>query len=202
LFIKSFSRKPVPTLITFQAQNSYQAGKNKLPKPDQGRMTFCQPTPGRMAQSNQEELVVLFWHPPTYCFHPSVFSVVNEETDQTPNAMRLSPQTGSAKSERLLTSIRRDLEPRSLGRPGILDLPDELLMDIFKHAEGGSEVRNIRLACRRFCSTRTQSLEYTVSQVQSAIASPTINATGSFMVVRQVGPAGTSRAYRSETLFL
>ena len=67
--------------------------------------------------------------------------------------MRLSPQTGSARSERLLTSIRRDLEPRSLGRPGILDLPDELLMDIFKHAKGGSDVRNIRLACRRFCST-------------------------------------------------
>lgn len=45
-----------------------------------------------------------------------------------------------------------DEKPRtaSAAPPEIPDLPDELLLMIFKHAKGGTDIRNVRLSCRRF----------------------------------------------------
>lgn len=40
----------------------------------------------------------------------------------------------------------------------IADLPDELLMSIFKHAKGGTKIGNVRLSCRRFRDTSSHLL--------------------------------------------
>lgn len=63
------------------------------------------------------------------------------------------------KLERLQASLHKDFEARpSVGHLAMLDLPDELLMNIFGHARGHANIRNIRLTCRRFCSTSSHFL--------------------------------------------
>lgn len=84
--------------------------------------------------------------------------VVTKETDQRPNDSSAFSQNGLVKSKRLLASLTSDIEPQSLGQLGILDLADELLMNIFDHAADSSDIRNILLTCRRFCSTSSHLL--------------------------------------------
>lgn len=85
-------------------------------------------------------------------------TVVNKQTDQTGNDSSAASKSELANSERLLASLRIDIEPQSLGHLGILDLADELLMNIFEHAADSADIRNIRLTCRRFCSTSSHLL--------------------------------------------
>ncbi|KAI7786436.1 hypothetical protein LA080_003679 [Diaporthe eres] len=85
-------------------------------------------------------------------------TVVNKQADQTGNDSSASSKSELANSERLLASLRIDVEPQSLGHLGILDLADELLMNMFEHAADSADIRNIRLTCRRFCSTSSHLL--------------------------------------------
>lgn len=85
-------------------------------------------------------------------------SVVNKQIDPTANDSSASSKSELANSERLLASLRIEIEPQSLGHVGILDLADELLMNIFGHATDSADIRNIRLTCRRFCSTSSHLL--------------------------------------------
>lgn len=85
-------------------------------------------------------------------------SVVNKQIDQTANDSSASSKSELANSERLLASLRIEIEPHSRGHLGILDLADELLMNIFGHATDSADIRNIRLTCRRFCSTSSHLL--------------------------------------------
>lgn len=90
---------------------------------------------------------------------PTGLSVVNKQTDQTSTDSSVSPQDSLAESESPLASLRSNIEPQSLRHNiGILDLADELLMNIFDHASGDANIRNIRLTCRRFCSTSSHLL--------------------------------------------
>ncbi|KAJ0119234.1 hypothetical protein J7T55_013471 [Diaporthe amygdali] len=61
--------------------------------------------------------------------------------------------------DRLQASLQKDFDARSsVGHLAMLDLPDELLMSIFGHTRGHANIRNIRLTCRRFCSTSSHFL--------------------------------------------
>lgn len=114
------------------------------------------PASGRMAEYDEETM-------PTQSnalLPPASLSVVNKQTDQTPNNLSTSSQSRPrpADSEKLPASLFSDIEPHSLGHLGILDLADELLMNIFGHATDSADIRNIRLTCRRFCSTSSHLL--------------------------------------------
>ncbi|KAG6359341.1 hypothetical protein INS49_012862 [Diaporthe citri] len=95
---------------------------------------------------------------PIHTNTPGSLPVVTKETDQRPNDSSAISQNGSFKFERLPASLPSDIEPQSLGQLGILDLADELLINIFGHAKDSADIRNIRLTCRRFCSTSSHLL--------------------------------------------
>lgn len=89
---------------------------------------------------------------------PVSLSVVNKQMDQTSNDSTSSSQNELAESERLPASPCSNIGPRSFRGVRILDLADELLLSIFDHLADSADIRNIRLTCRRFCSTSSHLL--------------------------------------------
>lgn len=89
---------------------------------------------------------------------PVSLPVGNMQTDHKTNDLSVSSQDGLASSDGLPASLRSDVTAQSPGRLSLTDLPDELLINIFENATGSADIRNIRLTCRRFCSTSSHLL--------------------------------------------